>query len=431
MKTEDTNPEATNDRLVHSSLALLSSNVMGALLGVAFWTVAAHRYSPSNVGSGAAEISSMTLIASISQFSPSVIFTRFLYASGKRSGRILAVGYALGTSLAMVLSTLFVLLTRKHAFVPRGWLPSVIFVVATMLWVVFTIEDSALTGLRATTIVPIENTFFSLAKLALLPLFATSLASEGVFSSWIIPVVGCVAPVNYYLFRKVIPRHSLRLAGSSMFPPRKVLTRIVAGEYFSSLATMALLSLPALLIYKELGSAQEAYFQTPWLIGTSFDFLMGTIAFAVLSEVGARPSQVATTIRKAVKLAALLLMPAMVILTIGAPFYLRLLGIGYGESGTHLLQLLLLTMPFGATNFMYVTFARLARRVRRVVVLEVSYSAITLILMALLMRHFGLTGVGVAFMLGQAIPALAVLPSVIRQYRRPDMTPNFIRRASI
>ena len=399
---------------------------MGALLGVAFWILAAHRYSAVQVGNGAAEISAMTLIASISQFSPGLVFNRFLFAAGHRAGRILVVGYGSSTLFALVISVIFLTATRRHNFVAGGWAPGALFIAATVVWVIFTIEDAALTGLRATFIIPIENTLFSLAKLTLLPVLALRAAnSNGVFLAWVVPLVFIVIPVNYFLFRKVIPRHTQQSLGQSSLPPRGVLGRIVVGEYFGSLALIALTSMPAILIVNELGGAQAAYFQTPWLVGTSFDFLLWTFAFAVMSESSARPSGAPATIRKAVKLATIVLSPVMGLLVLGAPLYMRVLGHEYAHNGTRLLQLLVLTLPFMATNILYVTFASLARRVRRVIFVQVSLSVGTLTLMSILMRHLGLTGVGIAFMIGQACVAMIVLPSVVRQYRRPLMSPGF------
>lgn len=423
--TDESHVEAPTDRLIRSASALLVSNVTGALLGVIFWVVAAHRYSAVNVGNGAAEIAAMNFLATIAQFSPGLIFNRFLYASGARAAHVLRVGYGASVTAALVVATIFLLVTGKHAYIEANSWSSITFVLAVGLWVVFTIEDTALIGLRATFVVPIENTSFSLAKLALLPLLAISAPRTGVFESWIFPVVIAVIPVNYYLFRNVIPRHVAQAQGRSLFPSRRVLSRMLAGEYVGSLALMGLMSLPSLLIVHQLGGAAAAYFQTPWLVGTSFDFLLWTIATALTSESSARPSSAPAAVRKAVHFAALVIGPLLIVLVIGAPFFLKVLGHSYSQNGARLLQLLIVTVPFMAINIMYVTFARLARRVRRVISIQVALAVITLTLMSILMRRHGLNGVGVAFLIGQAFIAIIVFPSVFLQYRRPNMAPGF------
>jgi Na+-driven multidrug efflux pump len=126
-----------------------------------------------------------------------------------------------------------------------------------------------------------------------------------------------------------------------------------------------------------------------------------------------------------------LLLPGLVILVVGAPFFLKILGGPYAAHGTRLLQSLALALPFMGVNVLYVTFARMARRVRRVVSVQVCLSVLVLVFTALLIGPMGITGAGVAFLIGQAVMALVVLPSVVRQYRNADMAPSFAPDASL
>jgi O-antigen/teichoic acid export membrane protein len=80
---------------------------------------------------------------------------------------------------------------------------------------------------------------------------------------------------------------------------------------------------------------------------------------------------------------------------------------------------------------LYLTFARMARRVRRVVAMQVGLATLVLTLTEVLIGHIGITGAGVAFAAGQAIVACLVFPSVVRQYRRADMGPGFAPGASL
>ena len=66
-----------------------------------------------------------------------------------------------------------------------------LFVVIVTFWVVFVLQDSALTGLRATKWIPVENTLFGLAKLALLPLFIVLIPGQGIFLAWVDTCVLC------------------------------------------------------------------------------------------------------------------------------------------------------------------------------------------------------------------------------------------------
>jgi O-antigen/teichoic acid export membrane protein len=221
--------DATGDRLVKSVLALLTSSVSGALLGLVFWAVAAHLYPARAVGYGAAAIAAMTLLASIAQLNLGAIFPRYLYASGARAMSVLVSGYAASAFLALLAGALFVVFTGAHPYLARDVFPAPLFVVAIVLWVIFSIQDWALTGLRATFWVPVENTSFSLIKIGLLPVFALVAPASGVFVSWTLPVIACIIPVSYFLFRKVVPAHVSASAGGGSLPRARIVGSVLAG----------------------------------------------------------------------------------------------------------------------------------------------------------------------------------------------------------
>lgn len=419
-------PDAQGDKLVRNTFTLLLSNGSGAVLGVAFWAVAARLYSPDFVGNGAAEVNAMTLLASFALLSLGTVFPRFLYAAGSRAGFVLRAGYAASTSIALVVSVAFLFVTLgHHDYIEPGLLPAIAFVAAVVLWVIFTIEDSALIGLRAPFWVPVENTSFSIVKIALLPVFLVVAPRVGVFTSWVLPVVVCVGAINLYLFRRVVPAHVKRSSGAGVLPERKIVGRILLGEYLGGLCLTAMATLPVLFVRATLGAAQAAYFQTPWLAGMSFDFLLFSFATSLIVEATSRPSTATATVRKSVRFAAWVLVPSVIIIFVSAPWFLRILGSNYSAHGTRLLQYLALAMPFMAVNVLYVTFARLARRVRRVFFVQFCISALVLSLSYVLLRRLGITGAGVGFLAGQGVVGLLLLPSVVRQLRHPEMSPSF------
>jgi O-antigen/teichoic acid export membrane protein len=425
-------PEAHTDRLHHSTFALLISNGTGVVLGVAFWAVAARLYTKQFVGYGAAEINAMTLLASFALLNLGSVFPRFLYASGSKARVMLRTGYAASTSIALVVSVSFLFITlNHHSYIAGGFFPAAIFVAAVVLWVIFTIEDAALVGFRAAFWVPVENTSFSVVKIALLPVFVVVAPRVGVFTSWVLPVVGCVIVINLYLWRRVMPAHVAHSSGAGVLPQRKVLRTVVLGEYLGGLAFTSMATVPVLMVAARLHAVSAAYFQTPWLAGTSFDALLLSFASALMVEATARPKNAPATVRRTVRLELMILGPSIVAVLVGAPWFLRILGPDYAAHGTRLLQLLALAMPFMAVNVLYVTYGRLARRVRRVFGVQISIAAIVLTLSFVLLTPLGINGPGVAYLSGQGIVALCLLPSVVRQYRRKDMSPGFATGAPL
>jgi O-antigen/teichoic acid export membrane protein len=424
VSTDTELPDAQGDRLIHSATALLISNGSSAVLGLVFWVIAARLYTVNDVGLGTAEVSAMLLLASISQLNLGIIFPRYLFAAGSKAQMVVRVGYLSSMVAGFIFAAVF-LLVFHHTYVEAGTFATVFFIAAVVLWVVFSIQDAALIGLRATFWVPVENTSFSVAKVLLLPVFVAVAPRDGVFLSWVLPVVLCIAGISYYLFGKVLPKHLRWSAGRGSLPSRRVTGTVLGGEYLAGLAYIALTTVPALLIAARLGFRQAGYFQVPWLAGTTFDFMLYYLATSLISEASARPTDAPAVVRRAVRLTAWLLVPGAIVLVVGARYFLDILGSSYPAHGTRLLQYLALALPFMGVNVLYITFARLARRVRRIMWLPVTLSFVILGMSDALVSRLGITAIGVAFLSGQGLVALIALPSVVRQYRRPDMSPGF------
>lgn len=425
-------PDAHDDRLVRSASALLISNATGALLGIAFWAVAAHLFTTTDVGYGVDEIAAMVLLANLAQVNLGTVFPRYLHAAGAKAPKLVRLGYLTSVILALVVGTVFLIIPVHHAYIAGGAFPKIFFVIAVALWVVFGIQDAALTGLRKTFWVPVENTSFSIVKIALLPVFVVVAPHDGVFLSWVLPVIACIVPISYFLFVKVLPAHVTWANGRGSLPTRQAVSSVLVGEYFGGLAYVALQVVPALLVTARLGIKFAAYLQTPWLAGTTFDFFLFNIATSLIVEASARPRAAPSIVRRAVRLTVLLLTPGIILIVLGAPLSMRVtLGTNYAHYGTRVLQLLALSLPFTAINALYITYARLARRMRRVAVTQLCITTIILTESFLLLGPMGITGVGVGFLVGQAAVAIVVAPSVIRQYRRPTMAPGFAPGATL
>ena len=302
-------PDAHDDRLVRSASALLISNATGALLGIVFWAVAARLFTAVDVGYGVDEIAAMVLLANLAQVNLGAVFPRYVHAAGIQAPRVLRLGYLTSMALSLIAGTIFLVIPVHHAYIAGGSFARIFFVIAIVLWVVFGIQDAALTGLRATFWVPVENTSYSIAKIALLPVLVVVAPHDGVFLSWVLPLIACIVPISYLLFKKVLPAHLAWSEGRGSLPTRQAVGSVLVGEYFGGFAYIALQTVPALLVTATLSVVQAAYLQTPWLAGTTFDFLLFNIATSLIVESSARPRAAPAIVRRAVRLTVLLLSP--------------------------------------------------------------------------------------------------------------------------
>ena len=240
--------------LVSNAIALMVSSMGSAVIGIVFWGVAAHLASVENIGRASAELSAMSLLASLASLSLGPTFIRFLPVSGDRTRRFVARSYGACMSLALILALVYVATGLGHRFLPTGIAWRALFVVVVAFWVVFVLQDAALTGLRATKWVPVENLLFGIAKLALLPLFVVVLPKQGIFLAWSAPVFIAVALVTRYLFRTRIPEHESASRGRSLLPSGKEIASVLAAQGATQLAGIVSSMLMPLIVISRLGA---------------------------------------------------------------------------------------------------------------------------------------------------------------------------------
>jgi O-antigen/teichoic acid export membrane protein len=218
-------------RLIKNAVALMISSGGTALIGVAFWGVAAHLVPPSAIGRTSAEIAAMVLLANLAQLSFGSIFERFLPVAGKQTRSFVTRAYVMCVTFALVAAVIYVSTGNANRFLPSSIAWHATFVAAVVMWTLFILQDSALIGLRATKWVPVENILFAVAKLALLPVFIAASKSQGVFLAWSAPVALVIVGVTWYLFGTRIPDHEATVVTAESLPTTRELIVLAGAQY--------------------------------------------------------------------------------------------------------------------------------------------------------------------------------------------------------
>jgi len=172
---------------------------------------------------------------------------------------------------------------------------------------------------------------------------------------------------------------------------------------------MTPLLLPVLVVAR-LGAGSNAYFYITWMIGSVFFMVSPSISQALFAEsvrdvVGLRP-----TVVKAFRIAALLLIPAMVAMVAGGKLILAIFGQAYVSSGYVLLVLLAISAMPDAVSNVAVAICRATNRLGYSASINLGILVVTVVSAWLLMPRFGLPGVGIGWLAAQVAGALACIP---------------------
>ena len=404
--------------LIQNAVALMVSSGGSAVLGVVFWATAARLTTAENVGRASAEIAAMVLLANLSQLSFTTIFDRFLPVAGDRTFKFVTRAYAMCAVVAVMVAIVYVIAGFGHRYIPApfGW--KVLFIASVILWTIFVLQDSVLTGLRATRWVPVENITFSAAKIALLPVFLALTASCGVFLAWTVPVIVAIGAVNWYLFRKRIPTHQASNSSSENFPSGRELVSLAAGQYATGLVSTFSANIVALIVISRLGAAEEAYYYLPALISSGgVGVLLYNLVTSFLVEASTDPKELREHARVTIRAAIVVLVPSVTIGVAFAPLILRIFGPEYAIHGTTLLRMLLLSLPGYAVSAFYYSLAWLDRRVWWLATRELLSAGVYFVILLACIDHFGILAIGIASLALSLLLTVLFLPISIRRYR--------------
>jgi O-antigen/teichoic acid export membrane protein len=288
------------------------------------------------------------------------------------------------------------------------------FVLATVASSIFVQQDGALIGMRQAHWVPVENTLFSSAKILMLVILAKSFPDQGIFVSWVIPMLLTLLPVNLLIFKKLLPQHIRENdQPETGIGPRQIVHYaggLYAGFIFSAASTRLL----PLIVLQVVGSSAAAYFTLPWMIVTSVQLVIPSMMGSLTVEASREQHKLVEYGRKAFAQTVRLLVPAVLLVVVAAPFLLQSFGQSYASESTLLLRLLSLATVPQIISGLYFGIARTQRSVGGIIAVHASLFGMNLILSYFFLSRFGITGVGFAWLISQTVVALVLFFTQLR-----------------
>ncbi|WOX08598.1 lipopolysaccharide biosynthesis protein [Streptomyces sp. N50] len=406
--------------LFRNAYALMLNTGISAVLGLGYWLIAAHYYSPSAVGQGSAAIAAMKLLAGLTAVTLTGAMARFIPVAGRATGRLIFRTYA-GSSIIVAFGAGIFLLTLNdwgpsYRFL-HGPVPALGFVVAVIAWNLLTLQDGVLTGLRSAPWVPVGNTVFSAVKLALLVGLASVFAASGVFVSWVAAIAFSVVPLGWLVFRRLVPRHIEATEEHARPPTLREIGRFLAGDYTGSLFSLAVVYLVPVIIASQVSSEDNAYFYITTTIGGTVNLLAINMGASLTVEGSHDPARIAANTRAALKRMARIMLPICGLLFIGAPYILGVFGAGYADAATPLLRWFAVGALLRVLMETYFAVLRAQSRTSGLAWLQGLLCVLVLSLTLLLLPRMGLTGAGVAEISSLAVIVAIAAPRLFKTLR--------------
>jgi O-antigen/teichoic acid export membrane protein len=393
-----------------SAYALILGSAVTSGLGYLFWIVAARRFDAAVVGTATTMIASMGFLANFATLGLRSGLVRFLPTAGASATGLVRRSYLLCAGAAALAAAVFLagqpLWAADLVLLRDSTTASVVFVGATACWVIMVLQEHVLTGLHRATWAPVASTAYSSLKILLLVLLVGA-SAWSIFAAYVLPAVVVLVIINVLVLRAVA--RSTASGPVRGAPPLTGLARFAAGDHTAAMLWLATTDLLPLLVLARAGAGASAYYYLAFTAAYTLFLVTSNVGSALVAEAARDTDRLYELAARAVRNGLLIVVPAVAVGVLAAPFVLHLLGRDYARAATDLLRLVLLSAIPQVIVGIGVSVCRVQRRIGRVIAIYATIAVLVFTGAELALRTVGLTGVGVAWLLTQTVVAIALL----------------------
>jgi O-antigen/teichoic acid export membrane protein len=395
------------DSLLKNAFYLMATNLTNLILGFVFWVIAARYYSPNDVGTISAVLSSMFLIAMISSlgFPTSLVF--YLPRDGKNAGRMINSCIIASIAASIVFSSIYIsgidIWTPALGSMFGSLEYNIIFMAVTIFSTVSSLISGSFTAGRRASFHMTKETLFGSVKILPLALLS-GFGAMGIFLSWGIGLVFALI-LGFILLSIVWKGYLPRLA---LDPIIKSMAGYSAWNYLAGIFNaLPRLVLP-IMIVNLISPESTGFFFIAMMVAGLLYGIPQSISSSLLAETS-DGGELWDKVGRAIRFNAALVLPGFLLFVFFGKFVLNLFNPSYAQNAsTTLIILATASLPLSVNNI-FTGVRNSQKKVKSVVKINFAISVITLSLAVPFMSMWGIDGAAGAFLLANTAAAIAVI----------------------
>lgn len=402
--------------VARSTASLYATTIVTSLLGFGYWSLAAHRLPPTQVGDASAIVSVMQLLAMLCVLGLNTLIISEVSARPYETATLVATSGAVALTSGAVGAIVTALILRSTsaaymAIFASAWaLP--IFVVGVAVSTATLVVDDACVAARRPSLQLTRNAIFAALKLALIPVAALVLArTNGIqlLATWVVATVVSLWAVRGLL--RYPPRRNARsLIDLSLIRSR---SQLALRHHWLNVSVQApryaIVAIAAVIV----GPRLTAAFYAALLIVGFVTIIPGLLTMVLFALTPGDERALREHVRFTLGISALLALVAAPTFYFLSGFALSLFSNADLAARPAMWLLGLSVAPFAIKSH-YVVVARVRGQMGRAARFTTAGAALEVAAACLGGWHGGLTGMAIAWLIAASLEALVFAPTVYR-----------------
>jgi O-antigen/teichoic acid export membrane protein len=388
------------DQLLTNSALIFLTTVLMAGGGAVFWVIAARLAPPDDVGLAGSLVAAGDSLALFAQLGLNIALLRTIPTSTRKAADVLTASLIVvlaGGSFALAYAVLLPVTSPRLATVLGSPLTIAVFAALVAATALNVLSDSVFLGInRVRSYLGLNGILMSLVK-CVLPFVLAGAGAFGLYGSVGGAILVCAVASIWVILRHLPGRRTL-----SPSPELRATRSFAAASYATYVLTVLPLLVFPLIVINTLGSAAGAAYFISYQVAT----LLNAVILAVASATYAESERTVRGRHAVVRRGGFTLLAcsvagcaAMVVL---APYFLRIFGPHYVDSGTATLRVLALATVGAAFNYWSAIRLRLAGNLTAMILVQLVSTGVMLVL-AVALAPYGTVWVAAAWGVGHAV----------------------------
>lgn len=397
--------------LYRNAFYLLLHLGSSAVLGFGFWIVVARLYSSESVGLNSAVISAASLIAMFSNLGLGYGLIRFLSNAGSRRNSLVNSCFSLGALTSVIVTLVFLaglsLWSPSLLFLRQSPLFVVAFMGSVVAFNLVAMVGDALVAHRRSDLTLANSLIHGVLRFPLVAFLGITFGAYVIFASWAAAVIFTLLAGVLLLMPRVQPDY--RPWFTIDWRLTRNLLSFSGANYVGNMLLLAPGYVFPLIIINLIDSDANAHFYAAWLIGSLLFSVAGATSLSLFAEGSYQETQLAVHLRRSLKMAFVMLVPAFLVVLALADKLLLVFGADYSENGATLLRLLAVSALPQTVAHIFLSIKRVENKLGTILGVSCFMAVSMLVVSALLVPYLGIDAVGVGTLSTHGAVALVVI----------------------